>query len=87
MRKTGSYLPGVNEKVVGTVNAFILTEDKVVHVRAKTSFVDMYVQYSLSLSLSLSLCIYYLYSDLKKSARQERNGLSRMQIARPIYQM
>jgi len=42
MRKTGCYLPGVNEKVIGTPEAFILTEDKVLHLRAKTSFVDVF---------------------------------------------
>ena len=40
MRDQGSYQPGINEKVVETVNANILSETVAVHVRATNSFTD-----------------------------------------------
>jgi len=40
VRKEGAYLPQVNEKVVETLKAYILTDKKALHVRAKSTFVD-----------------------------------------------
>eukprot|EP01087_Luapelamoeba_hula_P015187 TRINITY_DN4506_c0_g1_i2.p1 TRINITY_DN4506_c0_g1~~TRINITY_DN4506_c0_g1_i2.p1 ORF type:complete len:480 (-),score=83.75 TRINITY_DN4506_c0_g1_i2:55-1494(-) len=42
MRQTGTYLPGVHEKVVKTVDGHVLREGQVLHLRAKTSFVDIH---------------------------------------------
>jgi major vault protein len=39
-RKTGSYLPGVDEEVIETVNAYILTDKKALHLRATRTFDD-----------------------------------------------
>jgi len=40
VRKEGAYLPQVNEKVVETIKAYILTDKKAVHIRAKHTFTD-----------------------------------------------
>lgn len=40
VRKTGAYLPGVYEKILGTIKAHILTDKTAVHVKAVTSFRD-----------------------------------------------
>jgi major vault protein len=42
VRTAGAYLPDVNEKLVSTESGYILTEDKAIHLRAKTSFTDIY---------------------------------------------
>ncbi|ELR17460.1 major vault protein alpha, putative [Acanthamoeba castellanii str. Neff] len=42
VRTAGAYLPDVNEKLVTTVSGYILTSDKALHLRARTSFTDMY---------------------------------------------
>jgi len=42
VRTAGAYLPDVDEEVVETLNAFILTEKKAVHLRALRSFVDVF---------------------------------------------
>jgi major vault protein len=39
-REVGAYLPEVEEEVVETVNAFILTDKKALHLRALKTFVD-----------------------------------------------
>jgi len=39
-REVGAYLPEVEEEVVETVNAFILTDKKALHLRAIKTFVD-----------------------------------------------
>eukprot|EP01125_Pyxidicula_operculata_P002303 TRINITY_DN12192_c0_g1_i1.p1 TRINITY_DN12192_c0_g1~~TRINITY_DN12192_c0_g1_i1.p1 ORF type:complete len:441 (+),score=118.70 TRINITY_DN12192_c0_g1_i1:57-1379(+) len=36
----GAYLPGVNEEVVETLQAYILTDKNALHVRAKATFTD-----------------------------------------------
>ncbi|EGG14463.1 major vault protein [Cavenderia fasciculata] len=40
VRQSGSYLPGVDEKIVETVNAYILTDKKALHLKAIKSFTD-----------------------------------------------
>eukprot|EP00300_Choanocystis_sp_HF-7_P016488 c19422_g1_i1.p1 GENE.c19422_g1_i1~~c19422_g1_i1.p1 ORF type:complete len:862 (+),score=32.95 c19422_g1_i1:52-2586(+) len=42
VRNSGAYLPGVDEIVVRTVDAFVLTEKKALHLRAIRSFSDVY---------------------------------------------
>src|SRR3990167_6478762 len=39
-RKSGSYLPGVDEEVVDVVNAFVLTDRKALHLRATRTYTD-----------------------------------------------
>jgi len=41
-RKAGAYLPGVDEEVLETVNAFILTDKKAIHLRATRTFEDTF---------------------------------------------
>ena len=43
-RETGAYLPEINEDIVGVVNAITVTEQKAIHLRATTTFVDFYKQ-------------------------------------------
>jgi len=40
VKMEGSYLPNVNEEVVATVKAFVLTYNSALHVRALSNFVD-----------------------------------------------
>ena len=40
--QSGAYLPGVNEEIVETVKARVLTENKALHMRAVHSFVDQF---------------------------------------------
>jgi len=42
VREAGAYLPGVDEEVVETVKAIILTERSAIHVRALRTFTDVY---------------------------------------------
>jgi len=42
VRESGAYLPKVDEVVVETVNAFILTEKKALHLRARQEFTDVF---------------------------------------------
>jgi len=39
---TGAYLPAVDEEVVDTLSAFVLTEKKALHLRATRTFVDVF---------------------------------------------
>jgi major vault protein len=41
VREEGAYLPGVDEEVVGIINAYVLTERKALHLRAKRTFTDI----------------------------------------------
>lgn len=41
-RKEGSYLPTVDEAVVGLVTASVITEKRALHLRATRTFVDVY---------------------------------------------
>jgi len=41
-RKTGAYLPGVDEEIVETISAFILTDKKALHLRATRTFDDVF---------------------------------------------
>ncbi|HBB30748.1 MAG TPA: colicin uptake protein [Cyanobacteria bacterium UBA8803] len=42
VREEGAYLPGVDEEVVGIIKAFVLTEKKALHLRAKRTFTDIF---------------------------------------------
>ncbi|HEY9609899.1 colicin uptake protein [Allocoleopsis sp.] len=42
VREEGAYLPGVDEEVVGIINAYVLTERKALHLRAKRTFQDIF---------------------------------------------
>eukprot|EP01127_Copromyxa_protea_P017169 TRINITY_DN51_c0_g1_i4.p1 TRINITY_DN51_c0_g1~~TRINITY_DN51_c0_g1_i4.p1 ORF type:complete len:813 (-),score=235.01 TRINITY_DN51_c0_g1_i4:46-2484(-) len=42
LREAGAYLPNVDEVVVETINAFILTEKKALHLRARQEFTDVF---------------------------------------------
>jgi len=41
-KQAGSYLPGVDEEIVETVNAYVLTEAKAIHLRATKTFTDVF---------------------------------------------
>jgi len=41
-KKGGAYLPAVEEEVVGVVHAYVLTDKKSLHLKAKQTFVDVY---------------------------------------------
>jgi major vault protein len=43
VRTAGAFLPDVNEKLVATISGYILTSDRALHLRARTSFTDVYV--------------------------------------------
>lgn len=42
VKDTGAYLPGVDEEIIETINAFILTDKKALHLKATQSFVDKF---------------------------------------------
>ena len=42
VREEGAYLPGVDESVVGTIKAYVLTERKALHLIAKRTFTDIF---------------------------------------------
>ena len=42
IREEGAYLPGVDEEVVGMINAYVLTEQKALHLKAKRTFADIF---------------------------------------------
>lgn len=42
VREEGAYLPGVDEEVLGIINAYVLTEKKALHLRAKRTFIDVF---------------------------------------------
>jgi len=42
VRQTGAYLPGVDEEVLQTVKAYVLTDKRALHLRALRSFTDTY---------------------------------------------
>jgi len=42
LRKIGAYLPAVDEEVIETVNAYILTDKKALHLRATRTFDDVF---------------------------------------------
>jgi major vault protein len=42
VREEGAYIPNVNEEIVQTVSAVILTEKKALHLRASRTFTDVY---------------------------------------------
>lgn len=42
VREEGAYLPGVDESVVSTIKAYVLTERKALHLIAKRTFTDIF---------------------------------------------
>jgi len=44
VREEGAFLPNVNEEIVQTVSAVILTEKKALHLRASRTFTDVYTK-------------------------------------------
>lgn len=42
VRDAGAYLPGVNEEIVGTINAYVLTEKVALHLLATRTFIDAF---------------------------------------------
>jgi len=42
VRNAGAYLPGVDEEVVETVKAHVLTDKKALHLKAKRNFIDVF---------------------------------------------
>lgn len=42
VREEGAYLPGVDEEIVGIIKAYVLTEQKALHLRAKRTFADIF---------------------------------------------
>jgi len=42
VRKSGAFLPGVDEEVVETVNSYILTDKKALHLKATRTFTDVF---------------------------------------------
>jgi len=42
IRKSGSYLPGVDEEVVEQVKSYILTDKKALHLKASRTFTDVF---------------------------------------------
>ena len=42
IRSLGAYIPSVNEKVIGTIQARIITAKAALHIRAKRSYTDIY---------------------------------------------
>ncbi|MGK7873180.1 MAG: colicin uptake protein [Xenococcaceae cyanobacterium] len=42
VREEGAYLPGVDEEVVDIINAYVLTEQKALHLKAKRTFTDIF---------------------------------------------
>jgi major vault protein len=42
VREAGAYLPDVNEEVVETVSAYVLTDKRALHLQALQSFVDIF---------------------------------------------
>lgn len=44
VREEGAYLSGVDEEVVGLIDAYVLTERKALHLRARRTFSDIFGQ-------------------------------------------
>lgn len=42
VREEGAYLPGVDEELIGIFDAYVLTERKALHLRAKRTFIDIF---------------------------------------------
>jgi len=42
VREEGAYLPGVDEEIVGVINAYVLTEQKALHLKAQRTFNDTF---------------------------------------------
>ncbi|HEY9704097.1 MAG TPA: colicin uptake protein, partial [Allocoleopsis sp.] len=44
VRDEGSYLPGIDEEIQDIIDAYILTEKKALHLKAKRTFIDIFNQ-------------------------------------------
>ncbi|WP_240038894.1 MULTISPECIES: hypothetical protein [Okeania] len=44
VREEGAYLPGVDEEIVDTIDAYVLTERQALHLKAKRTFTDIFGQ-------------------------------------------
>jgi major vault protein len=42
VREEGAYLPGVDEEIIGILDAYVLTERKALHLQAKRTFTDIF---------------------------------------------
>jgi major vault protein len=42
VREEGAYLPGVDEAIIGVIQAFVLTEQTALHLKAKRTFTDIF---------------------------------------------
>lgn len=42
VREEGAYLPGVDEEIIDIIDAYVLTERKALHLRAKRTFTDTF---------------------------------------------
>jgi len=42
VREAGAYLPGVHEEVLGTINAYVLTDKQALHLLATNTFTDVF---------------------------------------------
>jgi len=42
VREEGAYLPGVDEEVICLINAYVLTERRALHLKAKRTFTDIF---------------------------------------------
>lgn len=42
VREEGAYLPGIDEEILGLLEAYVLTERKALHLKAKRSFTDIF---------------------------------------------
>lgn len=42
LREEGAYLPGIDEEILGLINAYVLTERQALHLKAKRSFTDIF---------------------------------------------
>lgn len=42
VREEGAYLPGVDEEVICLINAYVLTERRALHLKAKRTFIDVF---------------------------------------------
>jgi major vault protein len=42
VREQGAYLPGIDEEILGLIDAYVLTERQSLHLKAKRSFTDIF---------------------------------------------
>jgi hypothetical protein len=89
VRKTGAYLPRVNEKFIGYIKGLIITENNVLLLEAVSSFKDVYgiqrragerwiitpemVDYNYYFTYDLDS--YSCFGHLRKSCRKTENNI------------